>query len=174
MLAKLGDGADLVGGKGAGHGGLARHDLRDDVGVAGNSGKADAQGRQGITSRGHGSGADVEDALQRAVHDLDNAEHDQEVDEHGSTAGHGVVAEVLLQLHDLFILLFGLILVLFLDVRDHRLECRHPDGVFLLVELEGGLHDVDEQGEEDDVPAVVGDQLVDPLHHITEWHAEDV
>ena len=116
----------------------------------------------------------MEDALQRAVHDLDNAEHDQEVDKHGSTAGHGVVAEVLLQLHDLFILLFGLILVLFLDVRDHRLECRHPDGVFLLVELEGGLHDVDEQGEEDDVPAVVGDQLVDPLHHITEWHAEDV
>ena len=116
----------------------------------------------------------MEDALQRIVHDADNAEHDQEVQQHGHTACHGIVAVLLLQLEHLCLLLFGLILVLVLDLQHHGLECRHFCGTLLLDELERDLHDVDEQGEEDNVPAVIGDQLIDPLHHIAERGAQDV
>ena len=142
-------------------------------GVAGHGGKADAHGSQGLTCGGQGIGTNVEDALQRAVHHLDNAEHDQEVDQHGHTACGGLVA-LLLQLHQLFLLLFGLVAVLFLDLGHHGLESAHAGHTLLLVELEGNLDHGDEQGEQDDVPAVVGDQLVDPLHDIAERTAQDV
>ena len=121
-----------------------------------------------------GVGADVEDALQRAVHDLDDAEHDEEVDQHGHTAGGGLIAVLLLELEQLFLLLFGLVLVLFLDVGDHRLESRHLGHALLLVELQRDADQADDDGEDDDVPAVVRDEVVDPLHHIAERYTEDV
>ena len=173
VLAELGDGADLVRGEAAGDGALARNDLRDDVGVAGHGGEADAKGRQGLTGSGQSIGTDVEDALQRAVHDLDDAEHDQEVDQHGHTACGGLVA-LLLQLHQLFLLLVGLVAVLLLDVGDQRLVGGHPGHALLLVDLQRDLDERDQQGEQDDVPAIVRDQLVDPLHYIAERPAEDV
>ena len=119
-------------------------------------------------------GADVEDALQRAVHDLDDAEHDEEVDQHGHTAGGGLIAKLLLELEQLFLLFFGLVLVLFLDVGDHRLESGHLGHALLLVELQRDAEQADDDGEDDDVPAVVRDEVVDPLHHIAERYTEDV
>ena len=171
VLAELGDGGDLVCAEAADHAGIAGHDLCNDVGVAGHGGKADAHGSQGLTCGGQGIGTNVEDALQRAVHDLDDAEHDEEVDQHGHTAGGGLIAIVLLQLEHFFLLLFGLILVLGLDLLQHGLEGRHFGHALLLAELQRDLDDVDQQREEDDVPAVVGQQLVDPLHHIAKRSA---
>ena len=73
-----------------------------------------------------------------------------------------------------FLLLFGLVLVLFLDVGDHRLESGHLGHALLLVELQRDAEQADDDGEDDDVPAVVRDEVVDPLHHIAERYTEDV
>ena len=116
----------------------------------------------------------MENTLQRVIHHADNTEHDKEIQQHGHAAGRGLIAKVLLQLHQLFLLLFRLILVLGLDLCDHGLESRHFRHALLLAGLQGDLDDVDEQGEEDDVPAVVRQQLVDPLHDIAERTAQDV
>ena len=116
----------------------------------------------------------MEDALQRIVHDADNAKHDQEVQQHGHTACGGVIAVVLLQLEHFFLLLFGLVLVLVLDLHHHGLEGRHFSHALLLAQLQRDLDDVDEQREDDDVPAVAREQLVDPLHDIAERTAQDV
>ena len=113
----------------------------------------------------------MEDPLQGVVHHADNAEDDQEVEQHGHAAGGGLIAIVLLQLEHFFLLLFGLILVLGLDLLQHGLEGRHFGHALLLAELQRDLDDVDQQREEDDVPAVVGQQLVDPLHHIAKRSA---
>ena len=171
VLAELGDGGDLVCAEAADHAGIAGHDLCNDVGVAGDGGKGNPGGSQGLTCAGQGSGTDVEDALQRVVNNTDNAEDDQEVEQHGHAAGGGLIAIVLLQLEHFFLLLFGLILVLGLDLLQHGLEGRHFGHALLLAELQRDLDDVDQQREEDDVPAVVGQQLVDPLHHIAKRSA---
>ena len=171
MLAELGDGGDLVCAEAADHAGIAGHDLCNDVGVAGDGGKGNPGGGQGLTCAGQGSGTDVEDALQGVVHHADNAEDDQEVEQHGHAAGGGLIAIVLLQLEHFFLLLFGLILVLGLDLLQHGLEGRHFGHALLLAELQRDLDEVDQQREEDDVPAVVGQQLVDPLHHIAKRSA---
>ena len=174
VLAELSDGVQLVCGEHRGDGGLTGQHLCDDIGVAGHLSEADAQSGHGIACGGDGVGADVEDALQRAVHDLDDAEHDEEVDQHGHTAGSGLIAVLLLELEQLFLLLFGLVLVLFLDVGDHRLESGHLGHALLLVELQRDADQADDDGEDDDVPAVVRDEVVDPLHHIAERYTEDV
>ena len=171
MLAELGDGGDLVCAEAADHAGIAGHDLCNDVGVAGHGGKADAHGSQGLTCAAQGSGTDVEDPLQGVVHHADNAEDDQEVEQHGHAAGGGLIAIVLLQLEHFFLLLFGLILVLGLDLLQHGLEGRHFGHALLLAQLQGDLDEVDQQGKEDDVPAIVGEQLVDPLHDIAQGPA---
>ena len=116
----------------------------------------------------------MEDSLQGPVHDLDDAEHHKEVQQHGETAAGGVIAEILLQAGELLLLLFGLVLVLFLDLHDHRLECRHPGHVLLLVDGQGDTQQPDQDGEDNDVPAVVRDQVVDPLHDIAQRPAKDV
>ncbi len=171
VLAELGDGGDLCLGKALQHAAVAGQHLCNDVGVTGNGGKGHPGGSQGLTGGSQGSGADVEDPLQRVVHHADNAEHDQEVQQHGHAAGGGLVAVVLLQLDHFFLLLFGLILVLGLDLLHHGLESRHSGHALLLAELQGDLDDVDQQRKEDDVPAVVGQQLVDPLHDIAQGTA---
>ena len=174
VLAELGDGSDLLCGKAAQHAAVAGNHLGNDVGIAGDGGKGDAGGGHSLACTGKCSGADVENTLQRVIHHTDNTEHDKEIQQHGHAAGRGLIAKVLLQLHQFFLLLFGLILVLGLDLRDHGLESRHFRHALLLAGLQGDLDDVDEQGEEDDVPAVVRQQLVDPLHDIAERTAQDV
>ena len=174
VVAELGDGAQLVGGEHRGDAALPCQHLLDDVGVPRHLREADAQSFHGTACGIDGVRTDVEDALQRTVHDLDDAEHDKEVDQHRHTAGRGLIAIILLELHQLFLLLVGLVLVLFLDVRDHRLECRHLGHALLLVELQRDAEQADDDGEDDDVPAVVRDEVVDPLHHIAERYTEDV
>ena len=174
MTAELGDSRDLLRGKAGSQTAVACHQLRNNGGIAGDGGKGDTGGGQGLTGSGQGSSADVEDALQRIVHDADNAEHDQEVQQHGHTACGGVIAVVLLQLEHFFLLLFGLVLVLGLDLHHHGLEGRHFSHALLLAQLQRDLDDVDEQREDDDVPAVAREQLVDPLHDIAERTAQDV
>ena len=171
VLAELGDGGDLCLGKALQQAAVAGQHLGNDGGVTGNGGKGHAGGSQGLTGSSQGSGADVEDPLQRVIHHADNAEHHQEVQQHGQAAGSGLVAVVLLQLHQLFLLLFRLILVLGLDVHDHGLESGHLGHALLLAQLQGDLDEVDQQGKEDDVPAIVGEQLVDPLHDIAQGPA---
>ena len=173
VLAELGDGSDLLDAEAAQHAAVACQYLGDDVGIAGDGGKGDAGGGHSLASAGQCSGADVENALQRVIHHADNTEHDKEIQQHGHAAGRGLIAIFLLELQ-LFLLLFGLVLVLGLDLRDHGLERRHFCHALLLAGLQGDLDDVDEQGEEDDVPAVVRQQLVDPLHDIAERTAQDV
>ena len=141
-LAELGDGGDLVCAEAADHAGIAGHDLCNDVGVAGDGGKGDAGGGQGLTGGGQSRSTDVEDALQRIVHDTDNAEHDKEVQQHGHAACGGVIAVVLLQLEHFFLLLFGLVLVLGLDLHHHGLEGRHFSHALLLAQLQRDLDDV--------------------------------
>ena len=174
VLAELGNGSDLLGAEAAQHTAVASNHLCDDVGIAGDGGKGDAGGGQGLTGGGQSRSTDVEDALQRIVHDTDNAEHDKEVQQHGHAACGGVIAVVLLQLEHFFLLLFGLVLVLGLDLHHHGLEGRHFSHALLLAQLQRDLDDVDEQREDDDVPAVAREQLVDPLHDIAERTAQDV
>ena len=45
-------------------------------------------------------------------------------------------------------------------------DAPRPGQMCIRDRLQRDLDDVDQQREEDDVPAVVGQQLVDPLHHI--------
>ena len=84
------------------------------------------------------------------------------------------VAVIPLELEQLLLLFFRLILVLFLDVHDHGLESGHLGHALLLVQLQGDLDEVDQQREQNDVPAVVRDQVVDPLHDVAQRPTEDV
>ena len=142
VLAELGDGSDLLGAEAAQHGAVACNHLCNDVGIAGDGVKGDAERGQRLASAGQCGGADVEDALQRVIHHADNAEHDKEIQQHGQAAGRGLIAKVLLQFHQLSLLLFGLVLVLGLDLRDHGLEGGHFCHALLLAGLQGDLDDV--------------------------------
>ena len=115
----------------------------------------------------------MHDVLQRAVHHLDDAEDHQEVDQHGRAAGGGVIAVLLLHAHQLFVLLFLVLGVLFLDLLDHRLVRSHAGGALLLLNLQREGQQAHDDREQDDGPAVVAHKLVDPLQHIAEGRAEN-
>ena len=69
--------------------------------------------------------ADAEDVVYGVVHNAQEAEQDQHRQQHGHAAAHGVVAMLLLELHQLLLLLLGVVLVLLLDLGDQRLETRN-------------------------------------------------
>ena len=119
---------------------------------------------QFLAGGGDHVGRDTQDVLHGAIHDLDNAEQDQQVQQHGQAAGHGVVPVFLLQLHQLFVLFFLVVLVLLLDLIDQRLVHRHLGGGFLLLDGQGQQQNADDHGENDHRDGVVGDDLIDKRH----------
>ena len=116
--------------------------------------------------------ADVQDVLQGVIDRLDHAEHHKEVHEHGQAAGGGVVAVLLLQAHELFVLLLPVFGVLLLDLVDHRLVGRHAGGVLLLADLQREAAQTHRDGEDDQRPAVAAEEVIHPLQHVAEGGAK--
>ena len=89
---------------------------------------------QGLTGLAHGGVGHTEDVVHRIVHDTQETEQHQHGQQHGQTAGHGIEPVFLLQLHQLFLLLLGVVFVFLLDFIHQRLEHRHLGHGFLLVD----------------------------------------
>ena len=80
---------------------------------------------------------DTEDVVYGVVHNAQEAEQDQHRQQHGQAAAHGVVAVLLLELHQLLLLLLGVIFVLLLDFIHQRLKNSHLCRGFLLMDAQG-------------------------------------
>ena len=137
--------------------------------------KATPEAVRASPAAGQSRSADVEDALQRVIHHADNAEHDKEIQQHGHAAGRGAYSQSPAAASSA------------LPAAFRACPCTWSGSpsimgwkadifamLFCWLGLQGDLDDVDEQGEEDDVPAVARQQLVDPLHDIAERTAQDV
>ena len=128
---------------------------------------------QGLHQGSDGLLGDAQDVLEGIVHGVHNAEQYEHVQDHGQTAGGGVVPILLLELHQLFILLFLVVLVLVLDLLHEGLENRQLGHGFLLVKLERHAGHPDENGKQDDGNAVVSHKGVDPFQDPAQGTAED-
>ena len=173
VLAELGDGSDLLDAEAAQHAAVACQYLGDDVGIAGDGGKGDAGGGHSLASAGQCSGADVENTLQRVIHHADNTEHDKEIQQHGHAAAHGVVAVLLLELHQLLLLLLGVVLVLLLDFIDHRCKHRHLGHGLLLFDHQRKHEQFDDHGENNHRDGEVRDHLIQHTHQRSQDHCEE-
>ena len=112
--------------------------------------------------------------MYRVVHHAQEAEQHQHGQQHGQTAGHGVKAMFLLQLHHFFLLLLGVVFVLLLDLVHQRLEHRHLGGGFLLVDSQREQQQLEDQGGNDHGCRVVADEVVQNLHQRANQDGQEV
>ena len=108
------------------------------------------------------------------VHNAQEAEQHQHGQQHGQAAAHGVVAMLLLELHQLLLLFFGVVFVLGLDLIDQRLKHRHFGGGFLLMDRQREKKEFHHDGGNNDRDAVVADKAVQQLHQRAKQVGEEV
>ena len=116
---------------------------------------------------------DAQNVLQRAVHHLDDAEEDQHVQDHRPAAGRHGHARLFLQLHQLFLLALLIVGPFLLDLLDHRVIGGHAGRALLLLYAEREHQDLCQQRKDDQRPAIVRDQPVDPFHDNAENGCEE-
>ena len=86
----------------------------------------------------------AKDVMHGVVHNTEEAEQHQHRQQHGHTAAHGVEAVLLLELHQLLLLLLGVVLVLLLDLGNQRLKNSHLCRGFLLMDAQGEEQQLEE------------------------------
>ena len=118
--------------------------------------------------------ADAEDVVYGVVHNAQEAEQDQHRQQHGHAAAHGVVAVLLLELHQLLLLFLGVVFVFLLDLGDQGLEHRHLSRGFLLVDRQREKQQLHDDGGDDDRHCVVADEAVQHLHQRANQDGQEV
>ena len=118
--------------------------------------------------------ADAEDVVYGVVHNAQEAEQDQHRQQHGHAAAHGVVAVLLLELHQLLLLLLGVVLVLLLNLGDQRLEHGHLGRGLLLMDAQGEQQQLEDEGGNDHGCRVVADEAVQDLHQRADQYGQEI
>ena len=137
----------------------------------GGVGGSQAQGLTGGLDRGI---RHAEDVMHGVVHNAQETEQHQHGEQHRQTAGHGIEAVLLLQLHHFFLLFLGIVFVLLLDLVHQRLEHRHLGGGFLLVDGQREQQQLQNQGGNDHRYRVVADEVVQYLHQRANQDGQEV
>ena len=108
------------------------------------------------------------------AHGVEHGNQDGEGQQHGQAGGKGVDALLLVQLGRFGVELLLVVGVLLLQGRQLRLNLggfAHADAALV---VEGHQHQLDEQGEDDDRPAVVAKERVDTVQDVLEKLAHSV
>ena len=86
----------------------------------------------------------AEDVMHGVVHNAEETEQHQHRQQHGQAAAHRVEAVLLLELHQLLLLLLGVVFVLLLDLIHQRLKNSHLCRGFLLMDAQGEEQQLEE------------------------------
>ena len=116
----------------------------------------------------------AEDVMDRVIHNAQEAEQNQESQQHGQAAAHGVIAMLLLELHQLLLLFLRIVFVFLLDLVDQGLEYRHLSRGFLLVDRQREKQQLHDDGGDDDRHCVVADEAVQHLHQRANQDGQEV
>ena len=106
----------------------------------------------------------LEDKGQRLIYNVQNAEQDKELEEHRQAGSTGVDVFLLIQFHLFFLHLLGVVLILFPQLFQLRIEPLHFCGIFLLLIRNGKQDQLGEDREQQDRQSIVVYQVVDQTH----------
>jgi hypothetical protein len=109
--------------------------------------------------------AHLQDVGQRLIDNVQDAEQDKELEEHGEARSAGIDVLLLIQLHLCLLHLLGFVLVLLPQLLHLRIQALHFCRVHLLFIRDGEEDQLGKNGEQQDRKCVVVHPVIDKAHN---------